>query len=445
MSKKVMLVVSLMLIAVFVLAACQPSATEAPTQGAQPQPTEAVQEQPTEAAPVESPTEAPTEAAAAGGDAVTITIWHQWDGKYLDAITQAFKDYEADHPGVKIDLSKPEDVANALNVAIPAGEGPDIIGWANDKIGEQALKGNIISLSDLGIDTAFLESTYAPSAVAGVQWQDQIWGLPETIEGIALVYNKDLVTEDYLPSDPADFADLLAKAEKFQTDKQLPLICNQGFGANDAYHMSPIYFGFGVPTFISEDGTVNLDTPEAIQAATWLADLSKVSLQENTYDICNAALKEGQIGMWWTGPWAIAGVEENQVNYGILPMGKPFVGIKTMMISQNAVDRGTAETSLDIIKYYTSADVQKQLALVNKTIPAATAALEDPEVAALPAVVGFGEALKIGVPMSPSPFSSAQWDPVGKASQAVWTGAQTPEQAMADAQTAAEEAVSAMK
>ena len=82
--------------------------------------------------------------------------------------------------------------------------------------------------------------------------------------------------------------------------------------------------------------------------------------------------------MWWTGPWAIAGLIERGVDFGIMQMGKPFVGIKTLMLTKNAVDRGNAEAALDIMKYFTSAEVQKKLALVNKTIPAATAALNRP-------------------------------------------------------------------
>ncbi len=76
--------------------------------------------------------------------------------------------------------------------------------------------------------------------------------------------------------------------------------------------------------------------------------------------------------MWWTGPWAIAGIEKANIDYGILPMGKPFVGIKTIMLSKNAVDRGNQDVAMDIIKYFTSPEVQKKLALVNKTIPAQT-------------------------------------------------------------------------
>lgn len=392
------------------------------------------------AATTDTPTPEPTATTRPG--ATKITIWHQWDGKYLDAIKAVFADYEKAHPDVQIDLSKPNDVQNALNVAIPAGQGPDIIGWANDAIGSQALKGNIVDLDSLGVDAAFMKSTYEPAAVAGVTWKDKIWALPETEEAIALVYNKDLVTDKYLAT---DLNDLLTKATAFQKDTGKPLVCNQGFGANDAYHVAPIYFGFGVPSYVDENGQGYLTTTEAIKAAQWLADMSKVSLKENSYDICNAALKEGKVGMWWTGPWAIAAVEENKINYGILAMGKPFVGIKTMMISKNAVDRGTSKIALDVIKYYTSADVQKKLALVNKTIPAQTAALKDPDVAKLASIVGFGAAANVGVPMSPSPFSSAQWDPVGKASTAVWTGAQKPDAAMADAEKAIDDAVANMK
>jgi arabinogalactan oligomer/maltooligosaccharide transport system substrate-binding protein len=47
--------------------------------------------------------------------------------------------------------------------------------------------------------------------------------------------------------------------------------------------------------------------------------------------------------------------------------------------------------------------------------------------------------------MANTPFASAQWGPVGDATTAVWTGAQTPEEAMAAAQDAIETAIADMK
>lgn len=448
--KKLFPFIAILVIASFLVAACtpaatptaQPTAAEQPTQAAE-EPT-AVAEEPT--AEATAAAEEPTAEAPAEGGEKTITIWHQWDGTYLDAIAAVFKKYEDANPGVTIDLSKPDDVANALNTAIPAGEGPDIIGWANDKIGTQAMAGNIVDLDSLGVTADFLNSTYEPPAVKGVTYADKIWALPESIEGIALIYNKDVVTEDYLPTDPTNFEDLLAKAEKFAADNPgKTLICNQAFGGSDAYHVAPVFFGFGVPEYVDGDGKAYLNTPEAVAAMEWLAKLSKVSLAEQSYDICKANLKEGKVGMWWTGPWAVAGVEEDGVNYGILPMGKPFVGIKTLMITKNAVDRGNAELALDIIKFFTNAENSKELALTNKTIPANTAALKDPDVASLATIKSFGEALNAGIPMANSPYADAQWAPSGDAAKAVWTGAQTPQEALDAAQKAIEEAVAAMQ
>ncbi len=76
------------------------------------------------------------------------------------------------------------------------------------------------------------------------------------------------------------------------------------------------------------------------------------------------------------------------------------------------------------MKYFTSAEVQAKLAVANKTIPAASAALMDPEVQALATLSGFGASLNLGSPMANTPFAGAQWGPVGDATTALWTGAQ---------------------
>jgi len=436
MKKRMYALLALLLVVSILVAACGPTA----------EPTEAPAAQPTEAPAVEATQPPAVEATQPpAGEAVSISIWHQWSGDYLNAIEQAFQDYMTEHPNVTIDISRPEDVTSALAVAVPAGEGPDIIGYANDQIGTLALAGNIVALNDYGIDLTFLNSTYEPAAVRGVVWRDMIWALPESQEGIAFVYNKDLVPEEYLPTDPMDFEDLLAKAQKFYEDTGKYLVCNQGLGNPDAYHVAPIYFGHGVPEYVDDQGNAYLNTPEALAAGEWMVKFSQYAPAETSHEICQAMITEGNAGAWWTGPWAISDLEAAGINYGILPMGKPFVGIKTLMLSQNAIDRGNEALALDIMKYFTSGPVQAKIAAANKTIPAPTAALEAPEVQALSTLRGFGASLNLGVPMANTPYAGAQWGPVGDATTAIWTGAQTPDEALAAAQAAIEEAIAAMR
>jgi arabinogalactan oligomer/maltooligosaccharide transport system substrate-binding protein len=393
--------------------------------------------QPTIAPPTEAPTAVPVP--------VTITIWHQWSGAYLEAITKAFQEYSAKHPGVTIDLSKPDDVPASLAVAIPAGEGPDIIGWANDAIGTNALNGNIIALDDYGVTQDFLSSTYEPAAVKGVTWQGKIWALPESQEAITLVYNKAVASASDFPSNPMDFADLLAKAKAFKEAKGIPLFCNQGFPGADAFHVAPLYFGFGVPSYVDDQGKVYLNTPEAIAAGDWLTQIKPYLLPEMSHEICKTAIIEGKVAAWWTGPWAIADLEAGGVDYGFVPMGRPFVGVKTLMLTKNAVDRGYAEIALDIIKFYTSYEIQKSVTLANKTIPANAQVLQDPAVQALATIAGFGANANLGIPMANTPFAGAQWGPVGDATAAIWNGSQTPRSALAAAQRAIEAAIAGMK
>ncbi len=406
-----------------------------------PSPAEATATSPVTQSAATAITTAPSITAPAG-QPVHITIWHQWDGARLDAISQVLRDYEATHAGVTIELSKPDDIVSALTTATKAGQGPDIISWSNDQIGEQALKGNIVALNDEGVTDAFMKSAYEPVAVKGVAARGKLWALPETQEAIALIYNKNTVSDKYLPK---NLNDLLDKARAYQKDTGKVLVCNEGFGDPDALRVAPIYFGFGVPAYIDETGKDYVGGTEMLKGAEWLAGMAKVSLHKNNYGVCNAGLKDGTVGMWWTGPWAINDIEANGIDYGVLPMGKPFVSLKVMMIGKNALDRKTDKAALEVVKYFTSAEVQTKLAIANRTIPAASAALKSADIARLPAVSGFAAAAAAGIPMSTSPFARAQWDPVGVASALVWVGAQTPAEAMADADKQIKTAIGQMK
>ena len=100
---------------------------------------------------------------------------------------------------------------------------------------------------------------------------------------------------------------------------------------------------------------------------------------------------------------------------------------------------------MDIIKFFTNEENSVKLALANKTIPANQAAFQNAEVQALATIAGFGSSLQNGVPMANTPLAGAQWGPVGDATMAVWTGAQTPAEAMAAGQAAIESGIAEMQ
>ena len=111
------------------------------------------------------------------------------------------------------------------------------------------------------------------------------------------------------------------------------------------------------------------------------------------------------------------------------------LAFRNYMMTTNAVTRGKSEAVIEILMYLGGADIQKQLTLANKTIPANTAALNDPDVQAIYEVSHFGESLNRGTAMDNGIYNACQWDPVAQATMNIWDGSQTPEMAMDFAQT----------
>jgi len=425
--------IALLVIASIVLAACGGvTATPPPTATSAPQPTT-----PPEATSAPQPT--------AALEPVTITIWHGWQGEYFNNIKSIFDKYSEAHPNVTIELVQVPDLSDKIVTAVPAGEGPDIVAFANDWIGRLAEAGIIVPL-DSYIDRAEYETTFIPTAVESQTYKGQIWGYPEAMEAITLIYNKKLISADQLPKNTDE---LLAKAAQWQKDHpgEYYFVYN---AKSDAYFSAPWFYGAGA-FFVKEDGSVGLNTPEGVAAATFLQQLRAVMPEEIDYGIADTLFKEGKAPIIMNGPWYIADVEKAGIDYGMATVpivsssgkpGIPFVGVKTLMVTPNSKH---PDIAADVLKFFTSKDSQVFLTQQNKTVPTNKAAAEDPAVQALSTVASFSEQAAVGTPLPNSPYMSALWDPVAKMLEAVWTGGATPEEAVKTAQEAAEANIAAMK
>lgn len=129
MSKKLYVLISLMLVAMFVLSACQPAApaaTEAP----------AAEMPATEAPAAEVATEAP---AATEPEPMTISLWTkegEADGgyQYVVSLTDAFA---AENPGVTFEVvnKEVETLREDFQTSSLAGAAPDLLWTVNDHAG----------------------------------------------------------------------------------------------------------------------------------------------------------------------------------------------------------------------------------------------------------------------------------------------------------------------
>jgi arabinogalactan oligomer / maltooligosaccharide transport system substrate-binding protein len=378
---------------------------------------------------------------------VTITIWHQWGNDIFPAIQDAFNDYTAEHPNVTIvPWYSGTNAVNAFNAAMPAGQGPDIVIGGQEYISKNTATSNLVPLDDLGISQDWLKSSFEPAPAGTVIWNGKIWGLPADQTGIALIYNKSLAKSTDFPNNSSDLNNLISMSYDFKNREGIPLFC---FGDINGYFLAPIFLGFGVPTYVDAQGNAYLNTPQALAAMTWLNDAKPVTLQDVDNYQGTSAMVEGKAAAVWNGPWIIPELEKAKINYGVLAMGGSFISGDMLMLTSNAVDRGHEAIALDIMKYFTSTEVQVRIALAVAPnaiyITSQTAALNNGRVQAIAKIAEFGAALRQGTPIMNNQYAQIAFTLVDTAVDAIWQGSQTPEEALATAQAAIEAEVASAK
>jgi ABC-type glycerol-3-phosphate transport system substrate-binding protein len=203
------LVLLTMLAALF---GCAPQATPAPTEPPAAQPTA---EPPTAAPPPATATTAP-EPTAVPAEPVTITYWafgsegSAMSGGVLwaDWYAKVFKEYEATHPGVKIDFAlKGYDASGStlvVDTAVAAGTPPDI--YFDTKFRVKKYKDAKL-LDDLSPALATEDvAAYDPAVFAGSKDGSALWSIPATGGYWNMIVNTTLFEKagksDLLPKAP---------------------------------------------------------------------------------------------------------------------------------------------------------------------------------------------------------------------------------------------------
>ena len=374
----------------------------------------------------------------------TITIWHNWEGGYLDAKKAIFDAYTKQYPNVTINLVHKPNLTDAVTTAVPAGQGPDIIAWVDDVVGKFVKLEIIKSIDGLdGVDMSYMNANFSKAAVDADTFDGKIYGMPETVEAITMIYNTDLVSATQVPKTTDD---LLSFSQSFQASH--PGKYGVVWNTKDAYFNAPWIYGFG-GYYVKADGTVGLTDAGTKAGFNYISQFRGKIPAAVDYGVADTLFKEGKAAIIINGPWSVADYGKANIKYGLAPLPSangrpvsPFVGVKTLMVSANAQNPALA---VDVIKWFDNKDNEVAQSVANKEIPANKLALAETSVQAIEQVKGFGAQVNNGVPLPNTPFMSALWDPVAKALEAVWTGKQSVDAALADGQKAAEANIAQLK
>lgn len=361
--------------------------------------------------------------------ASTLTLWT--DVQRAPALKAVAAQFQKD-TGVTIKLVVKDfaTVDKDFISQVPTGKGPDIIVSPHDKLGAFVQNG-VVSPLQLGDSV----SKYAKVAIQAVTYNGSIYGLPYSIENVAMVRNTALA-----PTAATNFDDLIAtgKAAVAAGKTKYPFLLGLDPKQGDPYHLYPLQTSFGSSVFAQKaDGSydaskLTLGDPAGVKFATALKTWGAEGvLNANiTGDIALTAFEKGESPYYLTGPWNIGAIKKAGIKYSIDPLpsaggspAQPFLGVNAFFISAKSKNKVAATKFL--VNYLGTDAVQEKLFEVGDRAPALTSAFN--KVAAThPDVQAFGKVGLNGVPMPSIPQMGSVWADWGSAELALIKGQGDP-------------------
>ncbi len=437
MTKKLFALISVVIIATLLLAACGTPATEAPAA--------------TEAAATAAATEAP--AATEAAEPVTITWWHiTTKDPGLTEFQKMADDYMAMNPNVKIEITVLENEAfkTKLTTVMQSGEVPDIFqSWGQGGMIEQVNAG---LLKDISAD---LEGEWGDSlgALDAFAVDGKNYGVPWDMGAVTFWYNKDLFEQAGVEV-PTTWAEFLTVCEKLKAAGITPISVGEGDkwpGMHIwAYLVSRIggAEAFSAAAATGDARTGSFNDEAFVQAGYELKKLVDGGyFQEGflgaTHDQMNATFGNGEAAMELGGQWSPSVEAANSADgVGVKNMGMfnfPAVeggkGLVTDLVGGGngfAIGKDAEPEAIDFVKYLTNLDNQKIVASTGMGIPVAKGASEsiaDPNMVMVADAVANSTYYQLYFDQV---LPSAMGSIINDAVQKIFAGTATPEEVCAE-------------
>lgn len=361
-----------------------------------------------------------------------LVIWSSEN--QIPALEKLAADFESDY-GIQVEIQQVNfgDIKSKFLTAAPAGEGPDIIVGAHDWVGELAINGLIEPIP-------FLPEAdqYYDVALDAFSYGGNLYGVPYTIEAIAIIYNKDLVFKA-----PKTISELEELAFEAADDEVVGLI----YAVGDFYHSAPFILGRG--GYIFKETAAGLDVTDiglnnegAIAGGNLIKSWFDKGLIPGgpNYNLMDSLFKDGLAAFIINGIWATPSYRDTGIDYAILPFSeitfddgttpRPFVGVQGFMINSKSPNK--LEATEFVVNYIGSFDGQYGMFLGERRGTARADVFAFIEADAGPElydVLQFSKSASVGTPMPNVPEMASVWGAMGDALGLIINGQDTVENA----------------
>ncbi|GIF20021.1 multiple sugar transport system substrate-binding protein [Actinoplanes tereljensis] len=328
------------------------------------------------------------------------------------------------------------DLTNKALLAAQQGNSPDVLIVDNPVVSTLAEAG-VLNTTDA---TAGIE----PNLLAAGQQDGKTYGIPIGANTLALYYNKKVL--DAAKVDPAtvkDWASLTAALEKVKAAGKKGITFSAIGTEEGSFQFLPWFWGSGAQL-------TQLDSAQGVAALTlwtdWLKNgLAPNSVLNNTQTTSWQEFATGDYAFSENGTWQLANAKKAGFEYGIIPIPSQAGGTAPAPTGGEFV---TTPVQTDTKRYDTTAKLVACLSSADNALTtdttlsyvAATAAVQDKQVAANPDLKVWVEAVKAAKGRTSDNLGTKYpkiSEPLWTAFQSALSGGKSPADALKAAQTTA--------
>ncbi len=345
---------------------------------------------------------------ASAEEGITIQFWNAFtgsDGDILREIVNRFNQGNEAGITIEMDIMPGSTLAEKLMPSITTGTAPALVLAGNLDVPMYAQNGGMIPLDDFFEVTGVDQADFMPAALTSLQYEGSQIMLPMQWFTTYLYYNIDLFEKAGLDPNmpPATWEEVAEYAAQI-TDPDRNV-----YGVGFCVSGGVSWFN---SMFLSNGGEIldvgekksllnseeNLKTLQYIQAVVENGD----SPVGNTGADLDNLMMADRLGMVINGPWMVAGLRSNEINFGVAPMpsgSEAVVGVAET--TGFCIPAGTTDVekaaAYAFIAYWNTTEICKEWSLRNGFPPYLYSVAEDPDVQADPIVNVFSKIAEYGV------------------------------------------------
>ena len=349
---------------------------------------------------------------SAGKATGTISVWAM--GGEGDKLPALAKEFEADNPGVKVNVTAiPFDSAHdKLATAITAGKTPDVSQIGTTWMGEFAEQA--LDPTPSTIDKAsFFEGAQKTTEVGGTSY-----GVPWYVETRLVYYRKDLAAKAGITTLPTDWPGLKDMAKAMQDKAGAKWGIDLQPGATGSWQtILPFAWSNGASVATEDQKKFTLDTPETAEAVKYYQSYftDGIAAKQLPLNSRGPNFVNGSVPMFISGPWEMNGIEELggagfKDKYGVMMMPKQktatsFIGGSDLGVFKASKNRDSA---WKFVQWLSDPKTQVKWYQQSTDLPSVKSAWDDPALKADEKLAVFGTQLKD----AQAPPAIATWEQV---------------------------------